>query len=373
MSKNVLFVIIVISSLLLFAIIKRLIFKRSIILNATNPITISNVLIITIGYIVGSSGLIHSLWAVPCILTIILLSYLALKRYLKKPLEDINCAISEFSKGHVDFASCVEYKKDDEIGDLYRSLKEYRDNIKDIIEKVYSVSSNISASGHELTENSVSLTQMSNEQASSTEEISSSIEEMTSILWQSSENADQTYKIAENTGHKLQIVGESSNESMKAIETISQKISIINDIAFQTNILALNAAVEAARAGEHGRGFAVVASEVRKLAEHSKTASDEIQALTRTMVETTMKTNQLILDLLPDMSKNSHLISEISAAAREQNSGIEQVNRSMQELNRATQETVSIAEKLSGRSQELAEQSSILEEAVSFFKKDTKD
>jgi methyl-accepting chemotaxis protein len=192
---------------------------------------------------------------------------------------------------------------------------------------------------------------------------------MTSIIWQSSENADQTHKIAENTAHKLQIVGDSSNESMKAIETISQKISIINDIAFQTNILALNAAVEAARAGEHGKGFAVVASEVRKLAEHSKAASDEIQALTLTMVETTAKTNQLILDLLPDMGKNSQLIQEISAASREQNSGIEQINRSMQELNRATQETVAIADKLSTRSQELSDQSTILEDAISFFKK----
>ncbi len=369
MSKNVLFVIIVITSLVLFAVIKRVIFKRSIILNATNPITISNVLIITIAYIVGSSGLIHALWAVPAILVIILLSYLSLKHYLKKPLEDINCAISEFSKGRLETGTCVEYKKNDEIGDLYLSLKEYRNNIKDIVGKVYSVSSSISTSGRELTENSVSLTQMSNEQAASTEEISSSVEEMTSIIWQSSENADQTHKIAENTAHKLQIVGDSSNESMKAIETISQKISIINDIAFQTNILALNAAVEAARAGEHGKGFAVVASEVRKLAEHSKAASDEIQALTLTMVETTAKTNQLILDLLPDMGKNSQLIQEISAASREQNSGIEQINRSMQELNRATQETVAIADKLSTRSQELSDQSTILEDAISFFKK----
>jgi methyl-accepting chemotaxis protein len=368
MSRNILFVIIVIASLALFAVIKRIIFKRSIVLNGTNPITISNVAIVTIAYVVGSTGLVHAFWGVPCVLGSILLSYIGLKRYLNKPLASINHSIAEFSEGNLSCCTNVNYTKEDEIGDIFRSLQSYQQSIGDIIEKVHSVSSTISDTGDELTKNSVSLTQMSNEQAASTEEISSSVEEMSSIVWQSSENADQTFKIVENTSHKLQIINESSNESKKAIETISQKITIINDIAFQTNILALNAAVEAARAGEHGRGFAVVASEVRKLAENSKNASDEIQALTKKMVETTLKTNQLIMDLIPDMEKNSKLIQEISAASKEQNSGIDQINRSMQELNTTTQETVGIADRLSGRSNELTDQSNILKDAIAFFK-----
>jgi len=367
---NTLFIIIVLSSLVLFAVVKRIIFKKSFVLAGTNSITISNVLIICIAFYIGSThNLTHAFWAVPVVLSSILLSYIFLKQKLSLPMAQLKEKIIDLSEGKLNTINKTEYTKNDEIGELYKTLENYENHLKSIVSNIVNVSQNISVTGKELTNDSVSLSGMANLQASSSEEVSSSIEEMASIISQNTENAHVTKKIAENTSEKLRVVSESSSSSLKSIERITEKISIINDIAFQTNILALNAAVEASRAGEHGRGFAVVAAEVRKLAELSKSAADEIHKLSFSMVDATSKTNQLLIDLIPDMDKNAHLVQEISAASSEQNSGIDQINRSIVELSSSSQQTVLIADKLSDSSKKLRQQSDLLDDVISFFKK----
>jgi methyl-accepting chemotaxis protein len=370
MNETVLLLIIIFGSLAIFAVVKRIVFKNSIILNATNSITISNVVIVTVVYFVGASNnLNNTFWAVPLVLTSILLSYIFLKRKLQKPLFEIKDTIINFSEGRLSSSKVASYNQNDEIGDIFNALNKYKIKINEIITNIDSVSKSIKTAGSELTDNSVNLTKMANNQATSTEEVSSSVEQMAGIISQNSDNAQTTKDIATNTSEKLRIVNDSSGKSLQSIERIVQKISIINDIAFQTNILALNAAVEAARAGEQGKGFAVVAAEVRKLAERSKVASDEIQALSNEMVTTTSATNQLLVDLIPDMDQNSKLVEEISFASKEQSAGIDQINRAMQELNVASQQSVSIAEKLSESSEKLNEQSKLLEDSVAFFKR----
>ncbi|MFO8021805.1 MAG: methyl-accepting chemotaxis protein, partial [Perlabentimonas sp.] len=208
------------------------------------------------------------------------------------------------------------------------------------------------------------------EQASSAEEVSSSMEQMAANIQQNTDNAQQTEKITINVSQGVEKVGNASKESLESIKNIAEKINIINDIAFQTNILALNAAVEAARAGEHGKGFAVVAAEVRKLAERSKLAADEIVTLATSSVTVTEEASELMANLVPEIEKTAKLVQEISAASIEQNSGSDQINSAIQQLNQVTQQNAAASEELATSSEELSSQAEQLKDLIGYFKVD---
>jgi len=157
-------------------------------------------------------------------------------------------------------------------------------------------------------------------------------------------------------------------KAVDATKRISEKIGIINDIAFQTNILALNAAVEAARAGAEGRGFAVVASEVRKLAEHSKIAADEIVSLARDGIALSEVAGTTSLDMLPEMERTTGLVKEITAASTEQTNGVSQVSNAIQQLNSVTQQTAAASEEMATSAEELSSQAEQLKDMIRFFK-----
>jgi len=157
-------------------------------------------------------------------------------------------------------------------------------------------------------------------------------------------------------------------EAVQAMQTIADKITIVQEIARQTDLLALNAAVEAARAGDHGRGFAVVAAEVRKLAERSQTAAVEIGTLSTATVRTAANAGQMLADLVPNIEKTSELVSGISIAARELAAGSAQISVSIQQLDKVTQSNTSAAEELSATATELASQADLLSDAIAFFR-----
>ena len=256
----------------------------------------------------------------------------------------------------------------DEVGQLGRALQSMTEKLRGIIGDIISSADNIGSASIEMSSSSQQMSQGASEQASSAEEVSSSMEEMVSNIQQNTDNAQQTEKIAQNVSLGIQKVGASAGESLESIRNIAYKINIINDIAFQTNILALNAAVEAARAGEHGRGFAVVASEVRKLAERSKVAADEIVALAKSSVGVTEEAGKLMTKLIPDIEKTAKLVQEITAASLEQNSGADQINNAVQQLNQVIQQNAAVSEEMATSSEELSGQAEQLKDKVSYFR-----
>ncbi|MBF0559572.1 MAG: hypothetical protein HQL08_12430, partial [Nitrospirae bacterium] len=180
--------------------------------------------------------------------------------------------------------------------------------------------------------------------------------------------AQQTEKIAVKSADDAREGGRAVDETVNAMKDIANKISIIEEIARQTNMLALNAAIEAARAGEHGKGFAVVASEVRKLAERSQTAAGEISKLSGSSVEIAEKAGDKLKNLVPAIQKTAELVQEISAASREQDAGASQINNAIQQLDKVVQQNASAAEQMAASSEELSGQAEQLQTAIEFFK-----
>lgn len=240
--------------------------------------------------------------------------------------------------------------------------------LKEVVANIHMRSDNIASAATQLSSTAEMLSQGANEQASSLEEVSSSMEEMVANILQNTDHAQETEKIALLSSQNIAVVGSAMENSLQHVRDITEKIGIINDIAFQTNILALNAAVEAARAGEQGRGFAVVAAEVRKLAERSKSAADEIVNLSTVSRETTETSSTKMQELIPHINRTTQLVKEISASSLEQNAGADQVNEAIQQMNGITQENASSAEELASNTEELAQQAVALKEIVGFFK-----
>ena len=200
---------------------------------------------------------------------------------------------------------------------------------------------------------------------------------MTSNIRHSTDNAQQTERIAQKAAADARGGGEAVDDAVTAMKDIARRISIIEEIARQTNLLALNAAIEAARAGEHGKGFAVVASEVRKLAERSQKAAGEIGELSASTVEVSEKAGDMLRKIVPDIQKTAELVQEISAASREQDAGagkinqaLQQSSQSLQQLDKVVQQSAAAAEEMAATSEELTGQSEQFKHTITFFKTD---
>lgn len=318
-------------------------------------------------FIIGKFGVIHMLWGSPLSTGIGVLVYIYINKTLRKPLEKSINHIKSLSAGDLSI-EVKEIKSSNELGILNQSIRQLLDNLNTIVTEIKDNSDNLADSSQSLSNVSEQIAQGANEQASSVEEISSTMEEIASNIENNTDNAQQTEKIANNVATGVEKVNNASTESLKSAHDIAEKINIINEIAFQTNILALNAAVEAARAGEYGKGFAVVAAEVRKLAERSKIAADEIVRLASKSVSVTEEAGKLMFDLLPEIRKTAGLVQEISSYSIDQNSGATQVNNSIQQLNSITQQNASASEEMSTGAEGLANQAIKLKELISYFK-----
>ncbi|PCK78370.1 methyl-accepting chemotaxis protein [Rhizobium sophoriradicis] len=248
------------------------------------------------------------------------------------------------------------------------ALEQMVERLRGVVADAITAAENVSAGSQELSASSEQVSQGASEQAASAEEASASMEQMAANIKQNADNAAQTEKIARQSAKDAEMSGEAVSRAVQAMRTIAEKIGIVQEIARQTDLLALNAAVEAARAGEHGKGFAVVASEVRKLAERSQSAAAEISSMSSDTVKAAQDAGDMLGRLVPDIRKTAELVSEISAACREQDIGAGQINEAIQQLDRVTQQNAGASEQMSATSEELASQAEELQTSIAFFK-----
>nr|WP_268899016.1 methyl-accepting chemotaxis protein [Geomonas nitrogeniifigens] len=305
----------------------------------------------------------------PAIVTEYKGQYNLIKTNLNVLIEAINKitdAAKEVSNGNL-MVSLKERSAQDE---LIHALSAMVGKITEVVTEVKVAADNVASGSVQLSANAQSMSQGASQQAAAAEEASSSMEEMSANIRQNADNAQQTEKIAVKSADDAKEGGKAVAETVQAMKDIAGKISIIEEIARQTNMLALNAAIEAARAGEHGKGFAVVASEVRKLAERSQVAAGEISELSVSSVEVAERAGEMLSAILPDIQKTAELVQEINASSKEQDTGAQQINKAIQQLDQVIQQNASSSEEMASTAEELSSQSEQLQSTISFFKVD---
>ena len=370
MDSTLIFTVAVLACIPPSIFVLRKIFKKSILFTSGFIWLITQSLLAIIAYFLGNRDRpIDLFWAAPLVIILMIFGYYYLHLYISRPFNIVLNSIENFAKGDLSMRCDDKYLlRQDELGKIANALRKMSENLQSVILQIHEESAQLAQTSSDLNLKAGSMMQNATEQATTYEELASSMEEMAANIQQNSSNAETTGKLSVNTEQYIQKIKDFSIQNQELIGSIVNKISIISDISFQTNILALNAAVEAARAGEHGRGFAVVATEVKKLAENSRKAADEISGFSVQTLDLTKSSGNSTTWMLEDIKKVTNLIQSITTANIEQNSGAEIINNTIQELSHITQSVAQASEQMASTSELLLGQSNKLELIISFFK-----
>ncbi|OWT79966.1 MULTISPECIES: methyl-accepting chemotaxis protein [unclassified Achromobacter] len=318
--------------------------------------------------------------AVGAAILLMIVSRIVFGRAVVRPLVEAGQHFEKIAGG--DLTQRVDIRSHNEIGQLYAALKRMQESLTRTVSQVRRGVDEINVGSREISAGNTDLSSRTEQQAASLEETAASMEELASTVKQNADNARQANQLAASASDVAARGGSAVNEvvnTMQGISASSRKISeivsVIDGIAFQTNILALNAAVEAARAGEQGKGFAVVAGEVRSLAQRSAQAAKEIKGLIEDSVSKVGAGSQQVeragatmQEIVTSVKRVTDIMGEISAASEEQSSGIDQVNRAVSQMDEVTQQNAALVEEAAAAAGSLQEQAQRLAEAVSVFK-----
>jgi len=290
---------------------------------------------------------------------------LLVTRLVTKGLNSAVKAAQELSQGNLDIT--INANSTDEVGRLQQAVQSMVELLSKVINDVRTETESLTLSSKEISQTANSLSMSSSQQAANVEETSASLEEMTATIAQNTDNASLTNDTAQSSSSRATEGGEAVNNTIQAMKQIEDRIGIIEDIAYKTNLLALNASIEAARAGEHGKGFAVVADEVRKLAERSQDSAQEIVELTKNSVGVANHAGEMIQTIVPEIQKTASLVQEISSSSDEQASSVIQLNEVMGNLDKIAQQNAASSEELAASAEKMSEQANNLQNAISFF------
>jgi methyl-accepting chemotaxis protein len=287
-------------------------------------------------------------------------------RGVRRSLDAALRAAERIAEG--DLSEQVEITSRDELGDLQAAMQRMGERLAAVISEVRGGSEALSAASSQVSSTSQELSRGTSEQAASVEETTASLSGMGTHVRANAENGGLTARMAAEGADRALQTGRAVSETVEAMRSITERIGIIDELAYQTNLLALNAAIEAARAGDHGRGFAVVATEVRKLAERSQRASKEIGELAERSLGVAEGSGQLLAELVESIRKTSDMMQEVSASSQEQLDGIQQVTAAVSAVDGVAQRNASAAEELSSTAEEVSAQAAALRDLVAFFR-----